>query len=332
MSGNSTFGKSVLSALAVALVTTAIPATAFAQDERREERAARPWSGGEVRRDTSQRDDMQRGGSEFRGRRNAEVQTPIPQAQPAPQQRPAWSGTARPERAENPGWRGRGNGENAQRWGEQNRGTVERRDPQERATTRQPGWNGTRWNPTNRSQERAGVDGRNWDRNRDRNWNNNRDQNPAWNGRNPTYSDRDRNRDYRRDDNRNGWSNRDGWSNRNGWNGRNGWNSRDNDRRWSNNWRQDRRYDWSGFRNSNRNHFRMPRYYAPFRGYNYSRLSVGIFLNSGFYGSNYWINDPWSYRLPPAYAGYRWVRYYNDVILVDTFTGEVADVIPNFFW
>lgn len=321
MSGNSTFGKSVLSALAVALVTTAIPATASAQDERRAERSGRPWSGGEVRRDTGQRGDMQRGdmrrgGGEFRDRRPGEPRAEVPQAQVTPRQRPVWGS--------NPDASGRGNDEGARRWSGQGRETAERRDRQDRGTPRQPGWDGTRWNPTNPSQERAGVDGRNW--------NNNRDRNPAWNGRNPSYSDRDRNRDYRRDDNRNGWSNRDGWSNRNGLNGRNGWNSRDNDRRWSNNWRQDRRYDWNGFRNANRNHFRMPRYFAPYRGYNYSRLSVGIFLNSGFYGSNYWINDPWSYRLPPAYAGYRWVRYYNDVILVDTFTGEVADVIPNFFW
>jgi len=305
MSGNSLFGKGVLSALAVALVTTAIPATAFAQDERRAERSGR--SGGEARRDGGQRGDMQRGG-DYRARGAAQAQIRTPQVQPqraqAPQQqRP--TGTVAPRQA---------------------------RHSQDRGAT--PGWDGTRWNPTNPSQARAVGQGREWNRDRDgnrdgsrdQNWSNNRDRNPSWNGRNPTYSDhnRDNRRDdtYRRNDNRNGWSNRDGWNDR----------GRDNDHRWSNNWRQDRRYDWSGYRSSNRNHFRMPRYYAPYRGYNYSRLSIGLFLNSGFYGSNYWINDPWSYRLPPAYAGYRWVRYYNDVILVDTYTGEVADVIHNFFW
>lgn len=321
MSASSIFGKGVLSALAVALVTTAIPATAFAQDERRAERGGRSWGGGEARREGGvrpdmqrrdmprgdmQRGDVQRGGAEFRNRGTAQIQTPQPQVQTAPQQRQSWNGTARPERS-------------AQ---------------EQRSTARQPGWDGTRWNPTNPSQARA-VEGRNWERDRDRdrdtsrdrNWSSsNRGQNPAWNGRNSTYSDRDRNTNYRRDDNRNGWSNRDSWNNRSGWNGR------DNDRRWSNNWRQDRRYDWSGYRNSNRNLYRMPRYFAPYRGYNYSRLSIGFVLGSGFYGSNYWINDPWSYRLPPAYAGYRWIRYYDDVILVDTYTGEVADVIHNFFW
>jgi len=28
----------------------------------------------------------------------------------------------------------------------------------------------------------------------------------------------------------------------------------------------------------------------------------------------------------------RWVHYYNDALLVDVTTGEVVDVIPNFFF
>ena len=41
---------------------------------------------------------------------------------------------------------------------------------------------------------------------------------------------------------------------------------------------------------------------------------------------------PWQYRLPPAYGPYRWVRYHNDAVLIDTYTGEVEDVIYGFFW
>ena len=51
-----------------------------------------------------------------------------------------------------------------------------------------------------------------------------------------------------------------------------------------------------------------------------------------FYSQRYWIGDPWQYRLPPAYPGTQWVRYYNDVLLVDVYTGEVIDVIHGFFW
>jgi Ni/Co efflux regulator RcnB len=52
----------------------------------------------------------------------------------------------------------------------------------------------------------------------------------------------------------------------------------------------------------------------------------------GFYGNQYWINDPWQYRLPSAYGPYRWIRYYDDALLVDLRTGEVVDVINGVFW
>jgi hypothetical protein len=103
-------------------------------------------------------------------------------------------------------------------------------------------------------------------------------------------------------------------------------------RRWDRAWRNDTRYDWQRYRYSNRNLYRAGRYYAPYRNHSYSRLSIGLFLGSGFYGDNYWINDPWQYRLPAAYPGTRWVRYYDDVLLIDVYTGEVIDVIYDFFW
>ena len=104
-------------------------------------------------------------------------------------------------------------------------------------------------------------------------------------------------------------------------------------RRWDrNNWRRDTRYNWSGYRNQHRDLYRSGRYYSPYNNYSYSRLSIGFFLNQGFYGQNYWINDPYQYRLPEVYGPYRWVRYYDDVLLVDIYSGEVVDVIHDFFW
>jgi hypothetical protein len=97
-------------------------------------------------------------------------------------------------------------------------------------------------------------------------------------------------------------------------------------------WRSDRRYDWYRYRSANRHLFRPDRYYPPHRGYSYSRARIGIRLGSSFYGSRYWINDPWRYRLPEVYGPYRWVRYYDDVLLVDIYSGEVVDVIHDFFW
>ncbi|APG62168.1 hypothetical protein LPB140_04375 [Sphingorhabdus lutea] len=103
--------------------------------------------------------------------------------------------------------------------------------------------------------------------------------------------------------------------------------------RWQNNWRSDRRYDWRGHRNQNRKiYYRPYHYYAPYRGHYYSRINIGFYLGSGFYASNYWINDYDQYRLPPSYGPYRWVRYYDDVLLVDTRNGYVVDTIYDFFW
>jgi hypothetical protein len=106
---------------------------------------------------------------------------------------------------------------------------------------------------------------------------------------------------------------------------------RDRYRRWSSNWRDDHRYDWRSYRNRYSSLYRLGRYYDPY-GYSYRRFSIGFSLGSGYYGSNYWLNDPWQYRLPPAYGPYRWVRYYDDALLVNIYDGQVVDVIYNFFW
>jgi hypothetical protein len=145
-----------------------------------------------------------------------------------------------------------------------------------------------------------------------------RDGNRDWRG-----DRRDGNRDWR-GDRRDG--NRD-------WRGDRRADRRDWRRDWNrSSWRSDRRYDWRDWRYRNRSHFRLSPYYAPYRNYRYSRFSIGLFLQPLFYNQRYWISDPWSYRLPYAPAGTQWVRYYNDVILVDVYSGEVVDVIYDFFW
>ncbi|MFN3726375.1 MAG: RcnB family protein [Allosphingosinicella sp.] len=108
---------------------------------------------------------------------------------------------------------------------------------------------------------------------------------------------------------------------------------REDRREWRRDWRNDRRYDWNGYRNQNRFIFRLNPYYSPYGyGYGYRRFGIGSVIDSLLFGRNYWISDPWQYRLPPAPPGYQWVRYYNDVILVDTWNGRVVDVIYDFFW
>jgi hypothetical protein len=100
---------------------------------------------------------------------------------------------------------------------------------------------------------------------------------------------------------------------------------------WSTNWRHDRRYDWRDWRNHHHSWFHLGFYYDPF-GWGYQPYSIGWRLWPSYYRSSYWIYDPWQYRLPYAHLGTRWIRYYDDAILVDTFTGEVLDVIYDFFW
>ena len=101
--------------------------------------------------------------------------------------------------------------------------------------------------------------------------------------------------------------------------------------RWSGDWRRDYRYDWRRYRDRNRTLFRLGSYYDPY-GWGYRRFSIGLNLWPSYYGSNYWMNDPWQYRLPPAYGPYRWVRYFDDALLVNIYTGQVVDVLYNFFW
>lgn len=116
--------------------------------------------------------------------------------------------------------------------------------------------------------------------------------------------------------------------------GREAWRGNENgfNRNWDSNWRNNDRYNWSSYRSTNRTIFAGSRYAAPYRGYNYQRFGIGFSLSPAFYGSQYWLNDPYAYRLPEAYGPYRWVRYYEDVLLVNTYSGEVVDAIYEFFY
>ncbi|HVF36744.1 MAG TPA: RcnB family protein [Sphingomicrobium sp.] len=106
---------------------------------------------------------------------------------------------------------------------------------------------------------------------------------------------------------------------------------RDGDHRWTGDWRRDHRYDWRGHRDRHRWVFRTGNYYDPY-GWGYRPFSIGYRLWPSYYRSSFWLNDPWMYRLPAAYGRYRWIRYYNDALLVDIHSGRVIDVIHGFFW
>ena len=100
---------------------------------------------------------------------------------------------------------------------------------------------------------------------------------------------------------------------------------------WNTNWRDNDRYDWRRWRERHHSWFHVGIYYDPF-GWSYQPYEIGWRLWPSYYSSRYWIDDPWMYRLPYAPPGYVWVRYWDDALLVDTWTGEVVDVIHGFFW
>jgi len=105
---------------------------------------------------------------------------------------------------------------------------------------------------------------------------------------------------------------------------------RDGGTHWNTDWRHDRRYDWRDRRRHHHSLFHIGLYIDPF-GWGYQPFSVGWRLWPNYYQQNYWI-DPGMYGLPYPPPGMQWVRYWNDALLVDTYTGEVVDSIQGFFW
>lgn len=190
-------------------------------------------------------------------------------------------------------------------------------------------WNGDRDRPGQNAGDRPDRDRTDRDR---PNWNNGNGGNANWNDRDRDrrdWNDR-RDRDWNRD-NRNWNDNRWRYDSSRRYNERDRWNDF---RRWDNNsWRRDQRYNWEYWRRNHRDVYRLPRYTVPY-GWNggYSRFSIGIFINSFWFGSSYWLDDPYRYRLPPAYGSLRWIRYYNDALLVDIRDGYVVDVVYDVFW
>jgi Ni/Co efflux regulator RcnB len=104
-----------------------------------------------------------------------------------------------------------------------------------------------------------------------------------------------------------------------------------NDRRELREDRREHREDWRDYRRSHRNVYRRPAYRGP-HGYRYRPVTVGYRFAPAYYNRRYWISDPWTYRLPRAGRHQRWIRYGNDVVLINTRTGRVITVYNGFFW
>lgn len=87
-------------------------------------------------------------------------------------------------------------------------------------------------------------------------------------------------------------------------------------------YREDRR-DWRDDRH------RAARFDAPFR---YRSFNNGVRISAGYYAPRYYVNNYGAYRLPAPHRNQRYVRHYNDLLLVNVRSGHVVRVHRNYFW
>ncbi|HSR00457.1 MAG TPA: RcnB family protein [Sphingomicrobium sp.] len=74
-------------------------------------------------------------------------------------------------------------------------------------------------------------------------------------------------------------------------------------------------------------------YVAPMRHWTHRPVSVGYRLQAPFYGSRYYITDYSMYDLQAPHSRWlRWIRYGNDLVLVNVRTGRVMDVVHHNGW
>jgi Ni/Co efflux regulator RcnB len=96
--------------------------------------------------------------------------------------------------------------------------------------------------------------------------------------------------------------------------------------------RRDRR-DLRRDRRDVRRDRRRVAYAAPYRNWRYHRVNVGFQLRPVFYSPRYYINDYGAYHLrAPHHRWLRWIRYGDDLLLVNIRTGRVLDVVHYRYW
>jgi Ni/Co efflux regulator RcnB len=99
------------------------------------------------------------------------------------------------------------------------------------------------------------------------------------------------------------------------------WRAHEGDRSWwSNN-----HWGWNGHR------YHYGNWNYPY-GYGYQRWSFGEFLPSIFLAPEYYFTDYYDLGFEAPPYGFQWVRYGPDLLLVNTYTGEVEDVEYGVFY
>ena len=104
-----------------------------------------------------------------------------------------------------------------------------------------------------------------------------------------------------------------------------------NEQRVVNNERRAVNQNWRAYRQTHRQVFTRPAYVAP-RGYSYRRVVVGYRLNPVFWGRSYRVYDYGNFGLPWPGRGRAYVRYGDDLLLINVYNGRVIRVYEDFFY
>lgn len=114
---------------------------------------------------------------------------------------------------------------------------------------------------------------------------------------------------------------------------------RDDRRDWRNDRRDDRRDVRNDWRDDRRGYGQGDRYarfrgeaFAYPRGFGYRYYQPGVRVPRAYFDSRFYIGRPDFYRLPPAYAGTRWLRIGPDALLIRAYDGQVIRVIRGLFY
>jgi Ni/Co efflux regulator RcnB len=102
----------------------------------------------------------------------------------------------------------------------------------------------------------------------------------------------------------------------------------------NNNWRNSNaRSNWQQYRRNfhSPKRFRVGAYHGP-RGFSYHRWSYGDRLPSSYYARQFWLFNAIAYGLFSPPPGLIWVRYGDDALLIDQYTGEIVQVRYDVFY
>lgn len=124
--------------------------------------------------------------------------------------------------------------------------------------------------------------------------------------------------------------------NANNWQGGNWQGNANNHWRGNNRWRGNTWHGNSGITITGRNwtapqRFHFGAYRRP-QGWYYRRWGFGDFLPAAFFVNSYWLTNYLAFGLDPPPPGLVWVRYGDDALLVDRYSGEVVQVVYGVFY